>query len=119
MSYHKWYSCNQPEAYQILVGNVPVLLHLLSEYSYFKAMNIIAKLSFWILQPPKKKKSIIAKLSFKKMQPFEDLILGALDQFRSEGYMYVEKLKTSITPESMPSNKDDLLEFLFNQIACT
>jgi hypothetical protein len=78
-------------------------------------MNIIAKLSFWILQPPKKKKSIITKLSFKKMQPFEDLILGALDQFKTEGY--VEKLKTSITLESLPSNKDDILEFLYNQIA--
>ena len=88
------------------------------EYLYFKAMNIIAKLSFWILQPQrKKKKSIISKLSFGKMQPFEDIILGALDQFRTEGY--VEKLKTSITPESWPSNKDDLLEFLYNQIVYT
>ena len=81
-------------------------------------MNIIAKLSFWILQPPKKKKSIITRLSFKKikkLQPFEDRILGALDQFKTEGY--VEKLKTSITSESLPSNKDDLLEFLYNQIA--
>ena len=77
-------------------------------------MNIIARLSFWILQPPKKQKSIISKLSFKKMQPFEELILSALDKFRIEGY--VEKLKTSITPESLPSNKDDLLEFLYNQI---
>jgi hypothetical protein len=83
-------------------------------------MNIIAKLSYWILQPRKTKKSIIAKLSFKakpleKMQQFEDLILGALNQFRTEGY--VEKLKTSITPESLPSNKEDLLEFLYNQFA--
>ena len=80
-------------------------------------MNVIAKLSFWILQPPKKKKSIITKLSFRKMQRFEELILGALEQFRTEGY--VEKLKTSITPESLPSNKDDLLEFLYTQIAYT
>ena len=80
-------------------------------------MHIIAKLSYWILHPRKKKKSIIAKLLFKpeKMQPFEDLILGALDQFRAEGY--VEKLKTSITPECLPSNKKDLLQFLYNQIA--
>jgi hypothetical protein len=70
-------------------------------------MNIIAKLSYWILQPRKTKKSIMAKLSFKpkKMQQlrFEDLVLGALNQFRTEGY--VEKLKTSITPESLPSKK--------------
>jgi hypothetical protein len=82
-------------------------------------MNIIAKLSYWILQPRKTKKSIISKLSFKseKMQPFEDLILDALDRFKTEGY--AEKLKTSITPESSPSNKDDehVLEFLYNQIA--
>jgi hypothetical protein len=80
-------------------------------------MNIIAKLSYWILQPRKTKKSILSNLSFKpeKMQPFEDLILDALDQFRTEGY--AEKLKTSITPESLASNKDDVLEFLYNQIA--
>ena len=78
-------------------------------------MIIIARLSFWTLQPPKKQKSIMTTLSFKKMQPFEDLILGALDQFRTEGY--AKKLKTSITAESLPSNKVDLLEFLYNQIA--
>ena len=79
-------------------------------------MNIIAKLSFWILQPRRKKKSIIAKLSFnpKKMEPFESLILDALDHFITGGY--VEKIRTSITPESLPSNKEDLLEFLYNQI---
>ena len=87
------------------------------EYLYFEAMNIIAKLSFWILQPRTKKKSIIAKLSFKpeKMEPFEGSILAALDQFKTGGY--VEKIKTRITPESLPSNKGDLLDFLYNQIA--
>ena len=85
-------------------------------------MNIIAKLSFWIMKPKKeKKKNIITKLSFKKIQPvevsitFEDLILDALAQFRKGGY--VEKLKTRITPESLPSDKDDLLEFLYKEIA--
>ena len=49
---------------------------------------------------------------------FKDLILDALAQFRTlEGY--VEKLQTSITPESLPSNEDDLLEFLYHQIAHT
>jgi hypothetical protein len=47
---------------------------------------------------------------------FEDLILDALAQFRKGSY--VEKLKTRITPGSLPSDKDDLLEFLYNQIAC-
>ena len=72
---------------------------------------------------PKKEENIITKLSFKKVQPvedsmtFEDLILDALAQFRKGDY--VEKLKTRITPESLPSDKDDLLEFLYNQIANT
>ena len=72
---------------------------------------------------PKKEKNIITKLSFKKVQPvedsmtFEDLILDGLAQFRKGDY--VEKLKTRITPESLPSDKDDLLEFLYNQIANT
>ena len=80
-------------------------------------MNIIAKLSFWILQPRRTKQSIMAKLSIRpeKMAPFEGLILAALDHFKTGGY--VEKIKTSITPESLPSNKEDLLEFLYNQIA--
>ena len=84
-------------------------------------MNIIAKLSFWIMKPKKEKRNIITKLSFKKIQPvevsitFEDLILDALAQFRKGGY--VEKLKTRITPESLPSDKDDLLEFLYKEIA--
>ena len=80
-------------------------------------MTIIAKLSFWIMRP--KNKSIITRLSqsLKKMGPFEKLILDALDQVRTEGY--VEKLKTSITQKSLPSD-DDLLEFLCNQVAyCT
>jgi hypothetical protein len=79
-------------------------------------MSIIAKLSFWILKPIKKK-SFIAKLSFRtqKIQPFEELIMNALAQFRSKGY--VEKLKTSITSESLPSDEEDLLEFLFNEIS--
>ena len=72
---------------------------------------------------PRKEENIITKLSFKKVQPvedsmtFEDLILDALAQFRKGDY--VEKLKTRITPESLPSDKDDLLEFLYNQIANT
>ena len=48
---------------------------------------------------------------------FEDSILSALDQFRTEGY--VEKLQNTITPESLPSNEVDLHEFLYNQIAST
>ena len=65
-----------------------------------------------------KNKSITTRLSLKKKsQPFEELIQDALAQFKTEGY--VKKLKTRITPESLPSNKDDLLEFLYNQFAYT
>jgi hypothetical protein len=49
------------------------------------------------------------------MWPFEQSILDALAQFKTEGH--VEKLRTSITQKSLPSNKDGLLEFLCNQIA--
>ena len=76
-------------------------------------MVIIAKLSFWIMKP--KKKSIITRWLLKNAEPFEQLILDAFAQFRTEGY--VEKLKTTITPKSLPSNKKKLLEFLYNQTA--
>ena len=91
-----------------------ILFHFLFEYSYFKAMTIIAQLSFWIIKP-KKKSSIFTRLSLKKedLQSFEELILDGLAQFTTEGYVKI--LKTSITQESLPSNKDDLLEFLCNQ----
>ena len=56
--------------------------------------------------------SFIAKLSLKK--PFQESIMDALAQFRRKGY--VERLKTSITSESLPSNEDDLLEFLLNKV---
>ena len=51
-----------------------------------------------------------------QMQPFEELILDAFAQFRTEDC--IKKIKTSITQESLASNKDDLVEFLYNQIAC-
>ena len=47
-------------------------------------------------------------------QPFEQSIMNALDQFRGEGY--VRKQEISITSESLPSNHQDLLAFLYNQI---
>ena len=95
-----------------------ILFQLYFEYSYFKAMTIIAKLSFWIMKP--KKRLIITGLvavSQKKIQPFEESILDALDQFKMGGY--VKKLQTSITQESLSSNKNDVVEFLYNQIAHT
>jgi hypothetical protein len=78
-------------------------------------MTIIAKLSFWIMKP--KQKSITTRLwlSLVQTEPFEELILDGLAQFKTEGY--VKKLVTNITPRSLPSNKKKLLEFLYNQIA--
>ena len=70
-------------------------------------MNIIAKLSFWIMKPSKK--SIIDK----ETQPFEQAIMDALEQLKQEGN--VKKLKTSITSETLPSDHQELLDFLFDQ----
>ena len=78
-------------------------------------MNIIAKLSFWIQRPKTQaNKSIIAKLSLKQVQPFEESIKDAFAQFRREGF--VEKLKSSITSEYLPYNKEELPQFLSNQV---
>jgi hypothetical protein len=78
-------------------------------------MNIIAKLSFWILKPSKMQKSTFSKLLFWKNHQFEELIMDALDQFKREGY--VEKLKTCITSVSFPSDHQDLSGFLYDLIA--
>ena len=66
-----------------------------------------------------KKESINTEQSPKDLetQPFEESILDALTQFRTEGY--VKKIKTSITQKSLPSNKDHLLEFLYKRITYT
>jgi len=46
-------------------------------------------------------------------QPFEESITNALDQFRGEGY--ARKLEISITSESLPSDHQDILAFLYDQ----
>jgi len=69
------------------------------------AMNIISKLSFWIRKPTKQTKN--------SSDGFEEVIMDALAKFKRDGY--VKKLKTSIT--SVPSDNQDLLVFLYNQIA--
>jgi hypothetical protein len=68
-------------------------------------MNIISKLSFWIRKPTKQTKN--------SSDGFEEVIMDALAKFKRDGY--VKKLKTSIT--SVPSDNQDLLVFLYNQIA--
>ena len=45
---------------------------------------------------------------------FNNSIMDAFEQFKSDGY--VEKLKAQITSTSVPSRHQDLLEFLYNQI---
>ena len=57
---------------------------------------------------------IIGRMSFWIHKPFGKSITEALDLFKKHGY--VEKLKTCISPESMPSDKEDLLGFLYNLI---
>jgi len=59
-------------------------------------MNILAKLSFWI------------------KEPIETSIMNALDQFKKQGY--VDKLKTQITSEAMPTGHQDLVQFLYDQV---
>ncbi|KAF8351721.1 hypothetical protein F5887DRAFT_912416 [Amanita rubescens] len=81
-------------AYQILVANI------------FKANNIIAKLSFW-LKP--------TKGSSQEIKTFQQLVRDALYQFKKGGY--VDKVKTCITPETLPSNHQELSAFLYNLIA--
>ena len=58
---------------------------------------------------------IIAKLSFSTMMPFEIAITDAFKQFK-ENHDYVTKLKAQITPESVPSGHKKLIAFLHNQI---
>ena len=48
-------------------------------------------------------------------QPFEQSITDALEQFRGEGY--VKKVEIAITSESLPPNHQNLLAFLYDQIA--
>ena len=70
-------------------------------------MEIIVKLSFWIMKPEKQTK--------KSNDAFEQAVVDALALFKREDH--VENLKTSITSESLPSDKKDLLKFLCNQTA--
>ena len=71
-------------------------------------MEIIAKLSFWITKATKQAKGSINAA-------FEEAMVDALALFKRDGY--VENLKTSITAESLPSDKEGLLKFLCNQTA--
>ncbi|KAF8668517.1 hypothetical protein AX14_006168 [Amanita brunnescens Koide BX004] len=73
-------------------------------------MSIIAKLSLWIMKPT-------TQLTENSFTPFEQVIMDALAQFTREGY--VEKLRTSITSLSLPSDKEDVLAFLYNQATHT
>jgi hypothetical protein len=59
--------------------------------------------------------NIIAKLSFPIKKSFEQSISDALDQLKRQGY-YADKLKTSITSESIPSDHEAISAFLYNQI---
>ena len=73
-------------------------------------MGIIAKLSFWIMKPTKQAEG-------STNAAFEQAMVDALTLLKRDDH--VENLKTSITPESLPSDKEDLLKFLCNQTAHT
>ena len=72
-------------------------------------MSIIAKLSFWITKP--------TEPTEKSLTAFEQVIMDALAKFQRDDH--IEKLKTNITSESLPSDHEGLLAFLYNQIAHT
>lgn len=76
-------------------------------------MSIMAKQSFWMVEPTAQTTASDSE----SITAFEQLIMDALAQFERDGY--VEKLKTSITSESLPgpdSKLEDLVGFLYNQI---
>jgi hypothetical protein len=62
----------------------------------FKAINIIAKLSFFI------------------MKTYNESMIDALEEFKKQDY--VNKLKAQTTSETIPSNDEDLLAFLYDQV---
>ena len=57
---------------------------------------------------------IISRMSFWIHKYFDESIADALNQFKEQGY--VEQLKTRITPETMPSDDEELLKFLYDLI---
>ncbi|KAF8325138.1 hypothetical protein F5887DRAFT_926290 [Amanita rubescens] len=71
-------------------------------YQILVAINIIAKLSYW-MGPVRRRRQL-----------FEHFIRDGLVEFRTAGY--VDKVKACITPESLPSNHEELLAFLYHQI---
>jgi hypothetical protein len=89
-----------------LVNHPSHFLHIQTSLAnIFEANNIIAKLSFW-LKPTKK--------SSQEVKTFQQLVRDALDQFKKGGY--VDKVKTCITPESLPPDHQELFAFLYNLI---
>ena len=58
----------------------------------------------------------MAMQSFWVVMPLQESVMDTFKQFKRQGY--VEKLKLKITSESIPSNHEDLLAFLYDQIIC-
>jgi len=58
--------------------------------------------------------NIIARFSFSIRKPVHLSLLDALNQFSEQGY--VDKLKLHITSESLPSDKEALIAFLYDLI---
>ena len=59
--------------------------------------------------------NILAKISFCMKKPIAISTLDALEQFKKQGY--VEKLKTQIISEVIPTGHKDLVQFLYHQVA--
>ena len=57
---------------------------------------------------------IIAKLSFWMDKPFLPSVTEALHQYKQTSY--VQKLKTDITPAFLPSDHQDLVTLLYEQV---
>ena len=58
--------------------------------------------------------NILAKISFWMRRPIAISITDALEQFKKQGY--VEKLKTQIISEAIPTGHKDLVQFLYDQV---
>jgi len=98
-----------PELLSLFGNNSTTFSTTLTACQILIAIIVIAKLSFWIMEPVETFTTIA-----KQEEQFQQSIVDALDEFISEGY--VKKLKTGITKELLPSGHQDLLVFLYDQI---
>jgi hypothetical protein len=58
--------------------------------------------------------NILAKISFSMKKPIAMSIMDALEQFKKQSY--VEKLRTQIISQAIPTGHKDLVQFLYYQV---